>query len=567
MDYFKLIKEKDEEFNELDRRMQTDSDLLYLKKYVMMDKTGKHAVPDIINSTLNKPAVLAANVISALGAVQQQVIVESDSAKIDTHTIEEIINAVSAMANQRLRKQRYPNLNLAADVGLCIRGRHGRRVLTRMDDEGYFCADITSWDGRYIRYEAGENRSVWASFASLRTRGMIEADAEKNGWKLGSAKLGTTELVRDVWDTEHNEVLVGNRVVFEQGHDYGFTPVVLSTVTLGYGDILLDQNHLKQEGESIFFLFRDIIPELNRIASILSTQTFLSVKPPRQWESKDGDKEPPDYDEALAPGAITSAETGGGIKAIDYGDATRSAQLLYGMLEKAVQEGGYNDLDVGNVTQPFSAIALITIGEGRDQIHIPRLAAKEELNIDTSEMFIRQMIQIGGTLELGTPGHTKKYPMSKLEGEYTIDYKYTTKNSKTDIAQMAVAEQAEKWYPRRHIYAEVLKVEDPDGLMDDWYSQIAEVLDPNILKHRTIIRLLNKAEEDDDDEAAMEAKIMAEDMRLTVEQVKAGLTQPPAKPAQPEGGVPLLPEGGATESGIQPPAGRPELAMTAGVGI
>ena len=70
MDYLAKIKEKDLEFTELDNRMQTDADLLYLKKYVMMDKTGKHAIPDIVNSTLNKPAVFAANVVSALGSVK-----------------------------------------------------------------------------------------------------------------------------------------------------------------------------------------------------------------------------------------------------------------------------------------------------------------------------------------------------------------------------------------------------------------------------------------------------------------------------------------------------------------
>ena len=64
--YYEKVLEKDREFSSLDGRMQMDSDMLYLAKYVMKDKAGK-AIPDIINATLNKPAVLAANVISSLG--------------------------------------------------------------------------------------------------------------------------------------------------------------------------------------------------------------------------------------------------------------------------------------------------------------------------------------------------------------------------------------------------------------------------------------------------------------------------------------------------------------------
>lgn len=563
MDYLAKIKEKDLEFTELDQRMQTDVDLLYLKKYVMTDKTGKHAVPDIINSTLNKPAVFAANVNSALGAVKQQVVVESDSKKIDTHEIEEFQDAAFGMANARLRKLRYPLLNPFADAQLCIRGRTGRRVLFRMENDE-LVPDITPWDGRYIRYEVDDDGLAWASVTTMRTRGQIEAD-------YGIPIKGTTAQVRDVWDREHNEVWVEEREVISQPHPYGLTPVVLSIVSLGYGDILLDLNRLKYEGESIFFLIRDVVPQLNMLLSILQTLNFLSVKRPEQYESKEGPQAtPPEYEEAIRPGAMTAVDIGGGIKPIDFGDATRAAQMAYEMIEKAVQEGGYTDIDIGNVRQPFSAIALITIGESKDQVYLPRLAAKEWLNIDTAEMFTRQVIQIGGSVELGTPGHKRKFNTSKLEGEYTTDYKYFVKSPKIDIARMAVAQQAKEWYPRRYIYEEVLQVEDPKGLEDEWYSELAEKIDPNVLKHRIIMNLLDLAEEGDEN-AAREAKIMAAGMGLTIAQVKAGITpKPPELPEPEKETVPLLGEGGQTGGIIPSPARRaselmrtPQMAGTA----
>src|SRR3990167_5175029 len=102
-DYLTLIKDKQAEQSELDARMQVDADLLYLSEYVMRDK-DKKVVPDIINITLNKPAVFAANVISALGGASQQTIVEAEKGSIDTFAIEKFQEAALASADLRLRR-------------------------------------------------------------------------------------------------------------------------------------------------------------------------------------------------------------------------------------------------------------------------------------------------------------------------------------------------------------------------------------------------------------------------------------------------------------------------------
>ena len=127
-DYIALIKEKEEQQGLLDARMQTDADLLLLRKYVLKDTQSK-PVRDIINITLNKPALFAANVISALGATKQQTIVESDDKQLDTHKIEEFQEAAFASADAILRR-RLGQAQLgpfATAAGLALRvGRHLR---------------------------------------------------------------------------------------------------------------------------------------------------------------------------------------------------------------------------------------------------------------------------------------------------------------------------------------------------------------------------------------------------------------------------------------------------------
>ena len=539
--YPDLIKEQDGELSELDARMQTDADLLLLNQYIMQsapDIEGKrHAIPDIINTTLNKPAVFGANVVSALGAVKEQVIVESENPDFDTHKVEQFFETVFKAANKRLLKKKVALLNPFADVQFCFRGRTARRILIR-EEKGILVPDIMPWDGRYVRCKAGDDGLEWAALKMKRSKREIEED-----YKVVITEAQGTVL--DVWDKEHNEVWVDTKQVKEQKHNYGFTPVVFEVVSLGYGNSLLDDGRLKNEGESIFFLIRDIVPQLNMLVSILATLNFLTVKRPIQFPSGGWTTaEPPEYDKVMKPGSVTSVEPGNLIQTIDFGDAIRATDLLNQKLEKALQEGSYTDIDIGNVRQPFSAVALITIGESRDQIYLPRLASKELLNESSAAMIRKQCQAIGGTLVFGEEGDNRKFSSAILGGEYHIGYRYFIKDPKRDIARMAQAQQAKEWYPRKYIYSEVLQVEDPDGLERDWYSELAAQIDPNILKHRIIMSLLDKADEGDED-AAREAMIMAMGMGISVEQMKAGIMPPvPELPMPTEPGVPLLPEGG-----------------------
>jgi len=527
MDYPKLIKEKEQEFLGLTGRMDDDRKLLYLDKYIMKDARGKK-VKDVVNVTLNKPGVFASNVISALNSTRQQIVCESDDSKVKTAEIEQFVNLAFSSANARIVSQGKATLNFFTDTQSCIRGRAARRVLFRVED-GVIIPDIASLDTRFHTYDVGENGLAWSGYKTYRSKGDIEAE-------YGIVTDGKFTWVSDVWDAEHNEVWVGNQRISRnkdgteriEEHAYGITPVVLQIVPLGYGNILLDDDRLMYEGESIFFMIRDLVPQLNMWISILQTLNLKTVKGPAKQKKKGGG-EPEEYDEVMGMGAITAIDVDEDIARIDYGDAIRATSLVYQAIEKAMQEGSYTDIDIGNVKQPFSAVALITIGESKDQVYLPRLASREMLNKATAEMLIRQVRQeskaLGTSIKMGTPGHKKGFNVSDLEGEYEITFKSFLKSPKTDIARMAVATQAERYYDPVTILEDVLQVEDPKAIMRKRYYFMAEKIDANILRHRIIMNLVEMAE-DGDENAAYEAQIMAVSMGLTLDQIKSGQVMP-----------------------------------------
>ena len=442
-------------------------------------------------------------------------------------------NALFNMADRRAHSLGIARLNSSADTQLCIRGRAARRVLF-IDGR----PDIMPWDTRFVTSEPGENGPEWAAYETTRTHGQIFAEYGKDIGKQISA------IVTDVWDDKTNEVYIGNELFIQREHGLGYCPVIIETVPLGYGSILMDENRIVHEGESIFFLIRDIIPELNRLVSILQTLNMKAVKSPMQFASEEGKTAvPPEYDEATASGAMTSVDKGGGITRIDYGDARRSAEMVYGMMEKAMQEGSVTSVDLGNLQFPLSAVALVEIGEGRDQVYLPRLQAKAWLNQATAEMLTAQILKQGRDLELGTLGHKRRFELSKMEGEYETTYKYFVKSPKTDIARMSVAQAAAAYYDPETILSDILQVEDPKSVMQKRYYYMAEQLSVNVKMNRTINKLLELAEKGDD-AAARDAQIMALELGMNLEQVKRGELPAGAAPEKPQGQVlPLLGEG------------------------
>ena len=543
IDYVKLVRDKEADQSDLFQRMDDDKQLLYLEKYELKDLSGTK-VPDIINITLNDPAVFAANVIASLGSASQQAVVESEDKKLDTTYIELFQQAVFDGANARLRTQGRPELNPFFDEQFCIRGRTGARILLRVED-GVVVPDIMPWDGRYLTYEVGSSGLSWAAYKTTRSKGLIEAE-------YGKVISGKTAEVLDIWTPDHNEVWIEKSQVLEQGHAYGFVPVVIQVVSSG--SLLQDSDSLSHQGESIFFLIRDIIPELNRLASILQTLNFAAVKRALLWKTREGvGAEPPTHQDLTGFGRVTSAEIGGGAEPIPVEDIRRAALMLHSMMDTRMQRGSLSSIDLGTLSFPLSAIALMELSEGRNQVQLPRLQAKALMNQGLAEMFTAQVLQMEGSMRLGIKGHERTWDTQKLEGEYTTSYKYFTKSPKLDIARFSMAREAANYLDEDTIRREILQLQDPDGVKKKRFYDMAALVSPAVLKLRILKSLVAQNED-------FEAELFAAELGMTVKQMLAGeLPKPPELPGpgKPrESLLPLLEAGG----------GRTQRAQEVGIG-
>jgi len=537
-----LEKVKKKESSKLFERMDGDKDLLYLTKYAMKDKSGG-AIPGIINITLNDCGVFAANVIAALGGASEQIVVESEDKKLDTHYIEDFQRAGFVGANELLRKQVRPQLDPFVDEQTCIRGSAAARVLFRENKAKELIPDIMPMDTRYLVYETGVTGFDWTSYRMIRSKADIESEYPEVKGKVS----GNEGTVRDIWTPKENIVYVGDKEVKREPNPRDYVPVCMQIVPLG--SMLLDKDSFSHWGESIFFLIRDLIPELNRLASIIQTMNLQAIIGVKQFASKAGPTAKlPKRETWEGMGGMVAVDIGGGITLVPVADIKRAAMLLHTMIETRIQRGSLSNLDLGIMgNQPWSAIALIEIGEGRDQIFLPRLGARGLLKQDIAQMFTRQVIDLGHSVDLGTKGHKRTFDIGKLQGEYKTTYKYFVKSPTIDAARYSLASVAERFMDLKSILSNVLQVEDPEGIMRKRYYDMAEKVSPVILKTRIIKALIEEGDED----AEYEAQLMSAEMGMSVEQIMAGevakepeITKPPGAGEGMAGILPLFGRGG-----------------------
>ncbi len=543
-DYKKKVKDQEDLNSELYKRMQDDEDLLYLFEYVMKDTKGK-TVPGIINVTLNRPAVFAANIISALGTTSEQRTIETEDEDIDTTYIEDFQKAAFDSANDKLRRQGRPQLNPFFDTQLSMRGRGAALCVFQMVDN-VLVPNITPWDARYVTYEMGDDGLKWAAYKTKLKKDEIEASFSVELEHFGMSISGKEAEVIDVWDTEHHEVWIDSKKILEPEHDFGFTPVVIQVVPLGYGAILLNTDSRKREGESIFFLIRGVTSELNRLASIVTTLNLTSVQPPMQEAVKDkGRNAQARKYKDLGMGTSNVVDVGGGFSRIDFGDAQRSATIALGMFTEAMGEGSLSSADLGLIgSPPASGVRAIIAGENKDQVVHPRLDGKALLNESLAEMFTKQVIQIGGSVELGVPGHKRTFQTSKLDGEYTTTYKYTAKSPVTDAGLYSLAAAAGNLVSDKYKTTNILKLEDPDGDERQKSYEKAGRLNPRVEQFRIIRDLIEMGEDED-------AKLMLDDLGVSLEQLLAGDVSLP-KPEKADEPTQVLSLFGGQGGGRQP---------------
>lgn len=481
----KKVKDRENELSDRRKRQDTDADIAKRKKYTLTDDKGKD-IPRSESITLPKGAIFANRANNLLSSANPQTIVEMvkpDDKK--TSKIEEFSDDIYLAIDEYLNERGMINLFPFQCFHANIRGGVAARIYLRKEEDK-MVPDVVPWDTRYVASELEGGGKGWASYLTTRTKAEIEKDyGEETKGKTINEKGGK---IRDVWTPEEEIVFLDETHLTSIKNPWGSVPVVeqLSPAGLHF----LDEDQIKNSGESIFWLDRDLYAWANKCASIIASMNMEALFPPYQREVGNVKAEkPPKY-----PGEARSVtDTIAELKLVPKRDLMNSTRTFWAIIDSHIQQGSFSTIEFGTLQFPLSAVALEDLAEGRHLVLLPGLQTLAMFYRQATRMIIKQFIKLNESASFGATGKEKEYKPGDFEGDYSISYKYFQHSKRDLLAKMSEA-RASLPLPLSDHYrlTNILEVENPQGELDKKDAEDAKKMDPVLLFYSQVHALIDQ---------------------------------------------------------------------------
>ncbi len=529
----KIADKKFRDRADLITRMEEDADLVNLvPKYKKIPDVNNQSIANSIYITLNDPAMFAWKVETQLNSAVEQVTVTSDKKRFDTNYVEDFIRALFKEVDKGLPlKDLYP-FNPFIDQQTCRRGGASAECDCQIVN-GELIPKVLPYDRKYFVYWLDKKGLAGTAYKMTRSTDQIES--EYPDAKIASGADKGIEVTK-IWTPDRNEIWVADARVVDQKNIFGYVPVLFRKVPMG--SMLLDTDSLSLQGESIFFLIRDLIPELNRLVSIIQSLNLkeldhaLQLRIPQDTISKD--MEVKTVDELTTPGTTNVAPSeGGGYEPMPIGQVRAQAELLHKMIQDRMDRATQSFIQ--SVLQPRTATEIIGVAQERGDVILPRLATRGFLKQELAEMAIKQTIEAAKKMEMVKLGN-RDWDVSKLKGDYEIEFKYYFKDPKMDAARSSIAISQRGMLPDKAIRRDTLQREDPEGDERELDYEEAGRLFP-LVKMNRLRRSVGEEADRGEPGAEEELKLITLEMIPAIKKAIIGQEetpeQPEVKPTQP----------------------------------
>ncbi len=541
---WEIIQKRQGQLKELYDRMDKTKDLVYLDPFELKNFKGQK-IDHVVNVTGNSPTVFASALISDLMGGRWQVSVEGEITERQASVIEQFADDCWEQADEGLlSKFGLSSLHDWLCNHVCVRSLIGARWLVDIVDD-MIKVDCVPCDMRWTPFMFGVDGYAWVAPISFLSREELEIEfSELYPEELRKISGGSDKIyeVRDYWNSEVNEIWVNKTLLVSQHHNKKQPPFVLTFPPAGY--MLRDKGYLKHEAEDIFFQNRDLYPELNRALSIEQTIGMDILFPPYEQEVDDLTAEP--AQKPPKSGETLAVKKGQRHTPLQRGDLNNASVAARQDIQRMVQQGGVNDIDLGNISSQVSAVWITEQSEIRNKLIRPRIKALQMFRRQSIRMIINQFITASedaegnGTFLAGKRGKRNKYNVSQMKDPdtYTIDCKLMTRTKKQEVANWAIANTAKGVAPLRVIIRDIIQADDPDAWLRELDIENARNADPAIALFEMAVSYAEEAEDTEDEAEADILKVKS--MMLTergvaiIRERKQPVSQLPEKAAVPQ---------------------------------
>ena len=542
VDYRTLATKKYGEWAELFGRMRADADFFNMVSNTdkLLDATD-HEIVNSVHVLLNDIATFTWEVETELNSAIENIEVTSENKRFDTAYVERFIRTGFIEADKLLSAKGMFPFNPFIDQQAFRRGRASSYCHFHFDEKE-FITEITPWDTGYVVPENDNKGLYYLAGKFYRSESNVLAEHPE---ALGNTSSGTNNEILRILSRDTDEIWIGDKLIKELPNKLGYVPAVYRMVPMG--SMLQDQNTIQYQGESGIFLIRLLFKELERIASIIQTQALKTVDQALQVEKSptdsSGNANPQKtVDELNSPGSVTETPTGSRYEHMPLGQLQAIYSLLYQMIQERMQRG--TSQTFRNIANPPTATQIMMEAQEQGNIVMPRLDTRGLLKQDLAYMFIKQTISAAekakvSTVKLGN----QEFDVSKLKGEYEIEFKYHFNDPRMDAARQSLATAQRGQRPDAWILRNTLMSEDPDEEERQLAIEKARRENPLVAMDWEITKLLEAADEGDpyaEDQAMALAMVWIPAAKQAMEGLLTPNRPEELKPGQPI--VPLLSE-------------------------
>lgn len=539
--------------------MDQTRDFIYNKPFVLTNSYGKE-VKGAINVTLPLAAIFCNSVVSDLMDSIKQVVISGDISSKQIRQSENFLSDVDDQLDEQLLAGDWQaTQNEIFSSHITVRSFIGMQICFYLEG-GVLKLKGNPIDMRWCPHLKSGTELLWVAPKYFRQADDVNREYEKDIKSKGLAWFtGGNVEVRDVWDKTTNQVWVVNGsdaaetfggmgsptsqgvLVREQRNPYGYVPFVLGAPARGF--MLRDSGYLAHQSEDTLFLVKDLYQHMNRLATIEATKSMETIDPAYLRIEKDPDGQPPKP--PPTNGQIEKISTDEDIRPMVKPDLNNAFMTARADFQKVLSDASYTSIDLGTVTQQVSSIWITTQSGIRKKFSAASLKALSNFKAQVARMEIEQYMMAaerGDTagFNVGGTGHRRIYQLGQFGDPslYSIKYEYRSQDALLEIANLAqfgVAIQTQK-LPLRWSLEHILKVSDPDGIMAELELDNARATDPTIALSERVLRLIEEADDEPDEDEATSIYLDAKQTAMRVVDMIIASQQPqPPPPIQQQG--------------------------------
>ncbi len=542
-DYKSLATKKFTDWDLLFKRHKADADF-----FNMVSLTSKlldandHEIPNSVHVLLNDIATFTWEVETELNSANEQVKVTSESKRFDTSYVEGYIKAAFRGADKLLSaKGMYP-FDPFTDQQTFRRGSVAAGCFFHIEN-GELIPEITPWDTGYFVIEHDEKGIAWTATKFNKTQSQILA-----AYRDAEVKESGAEVLYIV-ARDTSQAWIDDKLVKELKNTLGYVPVIYHKVPMG--SMLQDKDTIEYQGESGIFLIRLLFTELERVVSIIQSLNLRAVDQALQIQKENINPADPGktVDELISPGSVNEVALNTRYELMPLGQLQAMAQNFIQMIQERMQRG--TSQRYRNIANPPTATQIMIESQEQGNLLLPRLNTRGLEKKELSEMLIKQTIESAKKAKVSTVKvGEQEFEVSKLKGDYEIEFNYTFKDPRMDAARQSLATAQQGQRPGGWILRHTLMSEDPEGEERLLAMEKARAENPLAALDWEITKLLEAADKGDT-QAEYTAMELAMIWIPAAKQAMQGLMTPnmpePLKPSQPI--VPLLAERGQSNVG------------------